>query len=131
MSVFFAKIFFKRTGIYPNTDGHAVALGTIHHPADLLHGTDVARIDAQLMNTVFDGLHCQIGIKMNISAQRHGRCIRKGTHILRAYFIIHRKTHQITPRSRKLLDLSKRLFKIAGICVGHALYGYRSTAADF
>ena len=64
--IFLYQFFFQRTTVYTDTDWDITLSGTIYHCFDTLSRTNVARIDTNLVRTVFHSCNGKSVIKMYV-----------------------------------------------------------------
>ena len=96
---------------------------------DVCFAPNVSGIDANLVNSVFKGADGDLMIKMNIRNQRHRAFVDKRANGLYAKLVIHAHAYDFTTRPKKRVDLSKRLFRVPRIGIGHRLNGNRRASA--
>ena len=70
-TVFFLQIFFQRSRVDTDTDGDIFVTGAVHHHADALFVTDVARVNTQAINTVFGHFQRDTVVEVDIRYQRN------------------------------------------------------------
>ena len=69
--IFFYQFFFKGTAVYSYTNRDIPFLCCIHNCLDPLFGTDISRIDTDLVRTVLHGCNGKAIIKMDVRNQRN------------------------------------------------------------
>ena len=129
-AVFGKDILFDRTGVDADAHRNVMSLYAVGKNLDILFAADIAGIDAQFMNAVFNRFQGELVVKVNISDQRHRTCIHQRTHSLRAGVVVYRNAHDIRARNRQRTDLGKRRFDVRRVRIRHGLHADRSAAAN-
>ncbi len=129
-AVFGQNVLFQGTGVHPDTDGDMVALQTVRHQLHLVLPADVAGVDAELVDAVFQRPDGQTVVKMDVCAQGHRALVHQRPHRLHAVLVIHRHPHQLGPGLRQTLNLGQGRLRVLRPRVGHGLNGNRRPAAD-
>ena len=129
-AVFRQNLLLDRAGIDADAHRNVMRLDTVRQNAHVLFSADVARIDAQLVDTVFHSGQRKLVIKVNIRHQRHGTAVHQRTDSLRACLVVHRDADDIRAGNRQRTDLRERRLHIRRIGIGHGLHGNRRAPAD-
>ena len=129
-AVLLQQMLFHGTGIDAHPDDAAVGLGGIHHAIHMLAGPDVAGIDAQALQSGFQGSQRQTVVEMDVRDEGHGRTVTQGPQGLGRRHVGHGHAHRFATAAHKAVDLGQRGFHVTGIGIGHALHHHRRAAAD-
>ena len=101
----------------------------IHNPLYILPGTDVSRVDADL---ICSGLNCSnrhSPVKMNVGNKRHVCFLPDAGENLQGLLVRDGQTDNLTSRLLKLSDLFQDSLFISGIHIAHGLYNHWCAAS--
>ena len=71
MTVFCQDVLFQTAGVNPDTNRHIVLFAALHYLTDTVLISDIARIDAHLINTRCNCFQSQTVVKMDICYNRN------------------------------------------------------------
>ena len=129
-AVFGDQILLKRTAVDTHADRHMVSLCLIYNRLHTIHTADIARIDTDFVNPVFNGRNSQTIVKMNVCHQRNmnllldlrdGLCRLHGRHC---------HTDDLASGRFKGQDLGNSCLYIFRFCITHRLDRNRIIASD-
>ena len=130
MGVFFEQILFKTAGVDADADGYIVSAAGVGHGPDVFVRTDVAGIDADLVDAALGGLKGEAVVKMDIGDERYGDLLLDGGDGPCRLHIRQRYSHDVRAGGLHGLDLRNGRLDIPGPGIAHGLDGDRGAAAD-
>ncbi len=130
LAVFFLQIFFQRTGIDTDADRYALVARAIDHGAYPICLADVARIDAQAIDTVIRHFQRDAVIEMDVGHQGHWRTLLDQAKRFGSVHGRHRHAHDVGTGICQLDNLRDCRVDIGGFGIGHALHADRRITTD-
>ena len=128
--VFIYQILFQRTAVYTDTDWDIPLLCHFHNSLHSVNASDIARIDADLICSVFHGSDRHLIIKMDVCHKRD----------MDLFFDLADRFCSLLGRNRTADDLAACLFQsvdlhycrchILCMCIRHGLDQHRISATD-
>ena len=119
--VFLHQFFFQRTTVYTDTDWNIPLSGTVNHCFHTLCRTDIARIDTDLICTVFHRRNGKSIIKMYVSHKWNMNLFFDLCKCFCRFHIRNRAADDLTSCALQLQDLSNRCLHILCLCICHGL----------
>ena len=119
--VFLHQFFFQRTAVYTDTDRNIPLSGTVNYCFHALCRTDIARIDTDLICTIFHRCNGKSIIKMYVRHKRNMNLFFDLCQRFCRFHIRNRTADDLTSRTLQLQNLSYRCLHILCLCICHGL----------
>ena len=131
VAVLLQQALFQAAGIDTDADGDVSRTACVSHSLYMLFSPDVARVDADLVDSAFSCHKSQFIVEVDICHEGHICPIADSGESFCRLHIGHCQTHDIAPGCLKCTDLLQCCLHIPGFRVAHALHGNGSISADF
>ena len=128
-SVFFQKVFFQRSAVYPYPDRQVSFSAGIYHSPHPVFVPDISGIDADFIRSVRNSRQCKLIIKMNVGHKGDGNLFFDLRQRLCRFLCGNRTADNITACGRECLNLRGCRRCVLGFCICHGLYQNRIAAA--
>ena len=129
-AIFLDQMLLQGTTVDAHADRDSVFFCLIHHRLDPVSGSDVSRIDPDLIGSIFNGCNGKTVVKMNIRYQWNVDLLLDLADSLCRFFGWHCHTDDITARLLQLQDLFHCFFYMFRLGVAHGLDQDRIATAD-
>ena len=128
--VFFYQILLQRTAVYTDTDRNISFLCHFHNSLHSVNASDVTRIDADLICSVFHGCDRHLVIKMDICHKRDMDLFFDLTDRLCGFLSRNRTADDLAACLLQSVDLCDCRCYVLRMCICHGLDQHRIAAAD-
>ena len=129
-AVFRKNMFFQRAAVDTHANRNILRFTSVNHLFYAAVVTDIARIDANLINSGCHRFQCQTIIKVNIRYNRHRNCFFQNRNQAHGIHIWNRCADDLTTCRLQTLCLRRRSCKVLSRSAEHRLNADRSSAAD-
>ena len=129
-SIFLMDVLFQRTAVDADADRDMTALASPHDSLHILTLSDIAWIDADLIDPCVQRCQGKPIVKMDIGDQRYGNCFLDVPQRFGILHIHDGHANQLTSGLLQPANLSNGRFCILGRCIAHRLDDDAALCAD-
>ena len=129
-AVLLENLLVEGAGVDADADRDAGLLGRLDDSLDLLLAADVARVEAQGVDALMDGLERELVVKVDVRDERHRDLAQDVAEVLRGLHVGHGETHDVATRCLQGADLGDGRFGVRRLRIRHRLHGDGRPAAD-
>ena len=129
-AVLLEDLLVEGTGVNADANRDAGLFGGLDDGPDLLLAADVARVEAQGVDALVDGLERELVVKVDVGDERHGDLAQYIAEVLGGLHVGHGEPHDIAACGLQGADLGDSRLGIRRLRIRHRLHGDRRTAAD-
>ncbi|MNW61208.1 hypothetical protein D3C74_392480 [compost metagenome] len=130
ITVFLKQMVLQRAGVYPDPNRDAAFLTSFNNGLNLLSAADVARINPDLVDAVFDCQQRQLVVEVNVRNQRDMNPFLDFLDRRSRFLIVHRHAYQLATRFLQPEDFRDCRFNVRCFRRTHALNDNFVAAAD-